>query len=431
MTRTSDVFVLPGDDSIQNHVLATYSVEIDANEDIDRKAAAFAIGQTIGTWTDVPGVTEEMSERHVGRVTSLLPVPPVDLITQIPQRIAYLVQVALPSVNFGYQFPQLLTTLVGNDASTSMQAKLVDVRVPDAMAEALGGPRFGIEGVRHIVGVTNRPLVLNMIKPCTGLTPDQGAEIFYHTALGGPDLIKDDELLGNTSFSPLTDRVRSYLAAADRAFDETGHRTLYVPNITDRSRSLLDNAERAIEAGARAVMVAFPIVGYDMLQYLAERITVPILGHYAGAGMFYEGPSSGMSAAVALGTLPRLAGADLVMMNTPYGGYPLLRSSYLAVSRQLSLPHGVLRRTLPMVGGKVHPGVVERYLNDLGHDIVLSPGGAIQGHPMGPAAGVRAMFQAIDAAVSGVPADTYGSEHEELAVALDLWGYDRVEGGAS
>jgi len=48
--------------------------------------------------------------------------------------------------------------------------------------------------------------------------------------------------------------------------------------------------------------------------------------------------------------------------------------------------------------------------------------GAIQGHPDGAAAGARAMRQALDAAVAGVPLAEKAREHPELQRALDVWG---------
>jgi len=200
----------------QDYLLATYHLEMPAESDILAKAAGYAVGQTIGTWVEVPGVTAEMRDRHRGRVVKVLEAPPVDLTTQAEPVSRYFVQIALPTVNFGPSIPMLLTTSIGNDTSTSVQAKLVDLELPDTLAEALVGPRFGIEGVRKLVGVQDRPLVLNMIKPCTGLTPEQGAAIFYETAVGGVALIKEDELLGNPPFSPVVDRVTAYLAAGER-----------------------------------------------------------------------------------------------------------------------------------------------------------------------------------------------------------------------
>src|SRR3954468_17139828 len=279
----SDMFRLSENIRGQDYLLATYYIELPAEADILAKAASYAVGQTIGTWVEVPGVTAEMRDRHLRRGVKVLEAPPVDLGTQAQETSGYFMQIALPTVNIGPSIPMLLATAIGNDVSTSVQAKLVDIEVPDSLAEELVGPRFGIEGVRKLVGMHDRPLVLNMIKPCTGLTPEAGAQIFYETALGGVDLIKDDELLGNPPFSPVVDRVKAYLAAAERARDVTGRDVVYIVNVSDRPDRLLDTARAAVDAGARAVMVTYSTVGYGTVQSLAEVIGVPVFAHFAAA----------------------------------------------------------------------------------------------------------------------------------------------------
>lgn len=407
----------------QDYVLASYFLELDPSIDILDKSVGFAVGQTLGTWVEVPGVTAEMKARHRGKVVRVLALPPVDLASQIePGPRSYLIQIGLPTVNFGPEFPQLLTTLLGNDASTSVQAKLVDLELPDTFVAQFPGPQFGIDGLRELCGVPDRPLLLNMIKPCTGLTPTDAAKIFYDTALGGIDFIKDDELLGSPEFSPVVERVKLFSAAARSAAEQTGVETIYLPNITTRPDRLLDNAKAAVDAGAKAVMVCFASVGYGMLQAVAETVGVPILGHYATAGMFYEGTRSGMSSTLALGVLPRLAGADLVMLNTPYGGYPMARQQYLMAALALSSDRPHLKPSMPIMGGGVHPGMVHTFVEELGPNLMLAAGGAVQGHPDGAAAGVRAMRQAADAAVAGRDVTDAAAEHPELARALELWG---------
>ena len=228
----------------------------------------------------------------------------------------------------------------------------------------------------NLTGVVDRPLLLNMLKPCTGLAPRDAAAIFKATALGGIDLIKDDELMGNTSYSTVLDRVRLFTAAADEAYDTTGVRTMYLPNISDRPDRMLETAQRAVEAGARALMVAYTTVGLGAIEMLADVVGVPILGHFAGAAPLYGGMTSSSRTGVYLG-------------------------EYLRTAQQLSLPRPHLKPALPIVGGGVHPGTVQRFIGELGTDIVLGVGGAIQGHPDGADAGVRAMRQAVDAALAG------------------------------
>jgi 2,3-diketo-5-methylthiopentyl-1-phosphate enolase len=240
--------------------------------------------------------------------------------------------------------------------------------------------------------------------------------------MGGIDFIKDDELLGSPSFSPVQKRVELFGQAAAAAAEHTGVQTIYIPNVTTRPDKVLDTARSVVDAGAQAIMISFAAVGYGLLQALAETVKVPILGHYATAGMFYEGPRSGLSSTLALGLLPRLAGADLVMLNTPYGGYPMSRHQYLLAALTLSAPRPNLRPAMPIMGGGVHPGMVHTFVSELGPDLMLAAGGAVQGHPDGAAAGVRALRQAADAAVAGVDVRQAAEEHPELAAALRRWG---------
>jgi len=55
-------------------------------------------------------------------------------------------------------------------------------------------------------------------------------------------------------------------------------------------------------------------------------------------------------------------------------------------------------------------------------DLIYAAGGGIMGHPDGPAAGVRSLRQAWEAAVQQIPLATYAATHSELRSALDLFG---------
>lgn len=400
---------------------ATYAFTLPAEADVRAIVRRFAVGQTTGTWVEVPGLTPELREGHEGRVLRLFSVPAADTTTSRPDGpVGYLATIGIPADNVGDSIPMLLNTVIGNDASTSMEAKLVGLEFPDSLLGQFGGPRHGVEGLRALTGVKDRPLLLNMLKPCVGLSPSAAAQIFEDTARGGVDLIKDDELMGNTGYSTVLQRVEAFRAAAERAAQETGKRTIYLPNVTDRPDRMLATARSAVGAGAEALMVAYTTVGYGGMQMLADELGVPILGHFAGAAPFFESAGSGMGGDLACGLLPRLAGADLALVNTPFGGYPITEHSYQQTAQRLTEPLAEVRATMPIVGGGVHPGTVTRYVRDLGNDIVLGVGGAIQGHPMGPAAGATAMFQAMEATRAGVPlAEAPG---EELRAAIARWG---------
>lgn len=408
----------------QNYVIATYYIKLPKETDVFKKASTLAIGQTIGTWIPIPGITDEIREKYMGKVVNIFDVPSLDLATQIDtNEREYIIQIAYPAVNFSTDLPLMITSLLGNDASTSAQVKLLDIEFPEKYASEFEGPLYGIEGIRKFAGIQERPILLNMIKPCTGLTPKEGAKIFYETALGGVDFIKDDELLGNPPYSKPEERVREYKKAAEAAYEETGERVKYFVNVTSGAGEILENIRRVEEAGADGIMVNFAAVGYSVLKEVTEATKLPVLGHAAGSGMFYEGVLNGMSSPLAAGKLARLAGADIVMVNTPYGGYPLNHQKYMQTVAQLVLPFYHLKPSMPSIGGGVHPGMVEKYIGEVGKDIVLAAGGAVQGHPGGAAAGARAMRQAIDIVMSGADFEEAAKEKEELCIALKMWKY--------
>lgn len=409
----------------KEYVIATYYLEMDPDVDIVSRAASFAVGQSVGTWVPVPGVTQKMLEQHMARIVAIYDAPPAELVPDLQAgKRAFFIQIAFPEANFGPQFPMLFTTLLGNDVSTAAQLKLVDLTLSPSFVAGFGGPKFGIAGLREHLGIPERPILLNMIKPCTGFGPEVGATFFAESARGGVDVVKDDELLGNTSFSAMLERVTAYCRAAEQVHEETGHRAVYCPNITDRPERVVENARSAQELGAGMVMINGVSAGLGVIQAVAEAsdVTIPILAHYAGTGTLVENPRAGISSPLLLGKLNRLAGADVAMFGSIYSTYPLLREKYLRTAHMQTMPLYDLKPTMPSVGGGIHPASAARIIEDLGFDVMLAVGGAIQGHPGGTVAGARAMRQAIDAMVAGIPLIEKAKQHPELQKALELWG---------
>jgi 2,3-diketo-5-methylthiopentyl-1-phosphate enolase len=386
----------------RSELVATYLADLPAGREAEA-AEAFAIGQTIGTWVPVPGITDEMRRRYGGRVVEVRPGRPGETIGGEAADDVSVLRIAFPIANFGPQLPMLFTTLLGNDPSTSIGARLVDIDLPAAFVAGFPGPASGTAGWRRLAGVTGRPLLLNMIKPCTGYPPEVGAGFVRAVAAGGPDLIKDDELLADPGFAPVRERARAYARALDEVAANTGRRPRYVANVTTRARDLEATAVAALEGGADALMVNVLAVGLDAFATLAEtRPGVPIFAHTAGIETFTTAPRAGYGHALLLGRLVRLVGADAVLTSTPFAprglGEPVFHATIDAMRGEW---HG-LAPTMPVLGGGLTAGLVGRIVDAVGVDAIIGVGGGIQGHPDGPAAGARAVRQAIDAAV-GAP----------------------------
>ena len=394
----------------RDDVVATYLARLPVGREA-AAAEAFVVGQSIGTWTPVPGVTAEMREMHGGRVERLVRLEPGDAVHGEPVdgEDTWLLEGAFPTVNFGAQFPMLLTTLLGNDPSTSIAARLVDVRLPVSFAAAFPGPAEGRTGWRRITGFLDRPLVINMIKPCTGFPPEVGAGFVEESARGGVDLIKDDELLADPAFARVADRAAAYAARLDRVAQETGHRARYVANVTTRPASLVVTARAAVEAGADAVMVNALAVGLDALQTLAEaKLGVPVLAHTAGIETWTTGTAGAYGHRLLLTRLMRLAGADAVLTSTPHAPRPLEATRYEAVLDGARDGWAGFRPVMPMVGGGLTASHVAPIVDAAGIDVLIGVGGAIQGHPTGTVAGGRAVMAAVQAAASRLAAPAGG-----------------------
>lgn len=386
----------------RSELVATYLAELPPDR-TEAAAEAFATGQSIGTWLPVPGISEEMRRLHGARVIKVGRDHVADELGGESNGNLWMLQVAFPTENFGPQFPMMLTTLVGNDPSTSLSVRLVDVELPEAFRAGFPGPQFGVAGWRRITGVWDRPLLLNMIKPCTGYSPSVGADLLEQPARGGADLIKDDELLADAPFNRVVDRARAYRERLERIAEETGHRARYICNVTDRAHRLIDTARAAVDGGADALMVNALAVGLDPFQALVEsRLGVPILVHTAISDTMTGAVSSGIGQALIFGKFLRLAGADAVFTTTPYARRPPPRPVYEKTLQWMSEPSETHNPTMPMLAGGVTGDMIGPLIRESGIDVILGVGGAIQGHPQGAIAGTRAIRAAIDEAMSSL-----------------------------
>lgn len=417
----------------EQYVIGTYLVGAKLEEDPIIKAASIAIEQTTGSWVDIPEETPELREKYAAKTIGVYEVPDYENMENLHgvSKRWYVMRIAYPVVNFDDNLPLMLSSVMGNIAALP-DLKLIDIEFGKQFVEKFKGPKFGTEGLRKILGVYDRPLLNNMIKPCTGYTPEVGAKLFYDAAVGGVDIIKDDELIaGDTAFNKIEDRVKMNMAAAKKADAEKGETTLYCCNITDEISKIKENAVKAIAAGTNCIMINVVGTGLSALRALAEdpEITVPILAHACGGGAWFTSEFQGMSSHV-LNKMIRLCGADIVVNSSPYGKFDILHSKYLKITQALTSDFYDIKPSMPLYGGGVIPGLVKQTLKDAGIDCILGVGAGIHAHPMGPKAGAIAMREAMDIIMEGKDLRTEAVGKKELEEAIRIWGVyeDGVKG---
>jgi len=426
---TPEAIGLDGID-LEKYIIASYIIKRPKGQNVNYLSRFAAIEQSTGTWVRVPAETAEVRKKHVARVLGVYEAPMLEYVIpkDIKERI-YFVQIGFPVVNIkNMGIPMLLTSVIGN-ISITHGLKLVDLAFPKGWLEDYKGPKFGIDGLRKLLNIPERPLLNNMVKPCTGHTADVAADLVYKAAVGGCDVVKDDELISNPPFNTLEERIVKVMEAVDKADSEKGEKTLYTINITTRFPDMFEYADKMIELGANALMINYLTTGFEALRQIAEdpSIKVPILGHMDFGGTFFGGPWTGMTSMLTFAKLPRICGADTVVIPAPYGKAEILEERYEQNLKTLRYPLQHIKPTLPMPSGGITQGMVEKCIKEAGKDILIGSGGGIHSHPDGPTAGARAFRQAIDAVMQGINVKQYAKDHKELGVALGIWGTGKTK----
>lgn len=426
---TPEAIGLDGID-LEKYIIASFIIKRPKGQNVNYLSRFAAIEQSTGTWVRVPAETAEVRKNHVARVLGVYEIPMYEYM--VPKDIkerSYFVQIGFPVINVKNNgIPMLLTTVIGN-ISITYGLKLVDLAFPKSYLEDYKGPKFGIDGLRSLLKIPKRPLLNNMIKPCTGHTADVAQDLVYKAAVGGCDIVKDDELISNAIFNTLEERITKVMEAVDKADSEKGEKTLYTINITSKFPDMFEYADKMVELGANALMINYLTTGFEALRQLAEdpSIKVPILGHMDFGGTYFGGIWTGMTSMLTFAKLPRICGADTVVIPAPYGKADILDERYEQNLKALRFPLQHIKPTLPMPSGGITQGMVEKCMKEAGNDILIGSGGGIHSHPDGPIAGAKAFRQAIDAVMQGRKVKDVAKEHKELGVALGVWGTGKTK----
>lgn len=338
-----------------------YRVECAASS-IEREAKDLAAEQTVELPRDL--VPDAVAETVIGHIVSIDPV----------SATAFRVRILYPVVTAGGEFTQFLNVVFGN---TSLQpnVRVEDVELDPAMLE-VGGPRFGVSGVRNLLHTESRPLLATALKPM-GLGVEELASLAYRFARGGIDIIKDDHGLTNQSTAPFGERVKRCADAVQQANHETNGHSLYIANVSADFDGIMARAAVARDAGAGGLMAAPGLIGFSAFRALAARngLGLPMVSHPAFLGGRLTSPRAGIAHRVLLGTLQRLAGADMVIFPHVSGRFSFSLADCKDLARGLIEVRPGLGSALPVPAGGMNLSRVSEIVDTYGSDVVLLIGG--------------------------------------------------------
>ena len=412
----------------ENDLIAMYFVEISPQcRNLEHASEEIAKESSIGTWTEIATLSEEIAKK-------LKPS------TYYVNNEKGIIKIAYTKELFEIEnLPQILSAIAGNIYGMKVlkSLRLLDISFPKDIVKAYKGPKFGIEGIRKLTKVKDRPLLGTIVKPKVGLNEVEHAGICGDAWTGGLDIVKDDENLTSMTFNKFEKRIKETLKTRDKAENQTGERKFYMPNITAPLSIMKKRADYVTENGGEYVMIDILTVGFSALQEIRDYLddkNIVIHAHRAMHAALTRNKKHGMTM-LALSKLMRLIGMDQLHTGTVIGKMEggkkeVLECNKILTAQKISDNNitmlnqnwGNIKPTLPVASGGLSPLHIPDLVKILGIDMVYQFGGGCHGHPDGTNAGAKAIRQAIEAILEGSTLKEYAVKNIELAKAIEKWG---------
>ena len=403
---------------------------LDTAYPLQEAAAALAREQSCGAFAAAAGLGDVAAReaRAAARVEALEDLGPVAAPAlphagrrSEPHRRAALT-LSWPLETLGASVPNLMTTVAGNlfERPEAAGLKLTALRLPRAFAAAYPGPAFGITGTRRLAGVEGRPLIGAIVKPSVGYAPAQTATLTHLLCGAGVDFIKDDALQADGPSCPFEERVRAVLDVVDEHAQRTGRRVMVAFNLTGSVDEMRARHDLVLELGGTCLMVSLNAVGLAGLEALRRHSQLPIHGDRAGWGLYDRHPMLGI-AFPAWQVFWRLLGCDQMHLNGFGNALCEPDASVVQSARACQAPLFAQKpmAVMPVLSaGQTARQVPATWASLQNTDLIYAAGGGIMTHPDGPGAGVAALREAWEAAMSGTPLAVFARTRPALAAAL-------------
>lgn len=409
--------------------MITLTYRIETAGSVEAMADKIASDQSTGTFVPVPGETEELKARVAARVLAIRPLEdaktpgwPEVAEDHGPLKRAD-VDIAFPLDAIGTDLSALMTIAIGGVYSIKGMTgiRIVDLKLPAEFKGAHPGPQFGVTGSRKLTGVEGRPIIGTIVKPALGLRPHETAELVGELIASGVDFIKDDEKLMSPAYSPLKDRVAAIMPLILDHEQKTGKKVMYAFGISHADPDeMMRNHDLVLKAGGNCAVVNINSVGFGGMSFLRKRSGLVLHAHRNGWDILTRNPATGLDFKV-YQQFWRLLGVDQFQINGIRVKYWEPDESFVESFKAVSTP--LFDETdcpLPVAGSGQWGGQAPETYQRTGRttDLLYLCGGGIVSHPGGPAAGVRAVQQAWQAAAADIPLETYAKDHPELAASI-------------
>jgi ribulose-bisphosphate carboxylase large chain len=387
----------------KNDLICEFYVE-PVHMSLKEAAGEIAAESSIGTWIETK-TTKQYVKRLAAKVFE---------INGNNIKIAYPAELFEPG-----NMPNILSSVAGNVFGLKgvKNLRLNDIHFPERLLKSFKGPKYGIDGIRKLLKISQRPLLGTIIKPKLGLRTEDHAKVAYEAWIGGVDIVKDDENLSSQAFNKFKKRLEKTLKMKKLAEKETGEKKVYIINVTAETEEMLRRAKMVESYGNEYIMVDIITVGWSSLQTLRNKnFNLVLHAHRAGHGAITRNPNHGIAMKV-IAKLARIIGVDQLHIGTVVGKMFETKKEVLENCIALKEKMWKFKQVMPVASGGLHVRHIPELLKIFGCDVVIQMGGGI--HALGTKTGAKAVRDALEATLQNIPLNEYARTHPELKKALE------------
>lgn len=295
------------------------------------------------------------------------------------------------------QLSQLFNLVYAN-VSMYFGVRLMGLHLPQSLLASFAGPRHGIQGLRRLLNVPDRPLLCTVVKP-RGLELTQMTRILTSFVDGGGDILKDDQNLFDRDLAAFEERVSRCADALVSANQRRGDRPcLYFPHLAGPDEELEERAQIIRRLGLKGALFCPMILGLDRSRRLAQESGLALMAHPAYTGSLTNRRHDGIEHGVLMGTFFRLMGADIVAATGFGGRFAYTKRQCDGMVGLMTSSLGDLKPALPAPAGGMHldgiAALVERY----GKNLMMLVGGDLLGRPPSVRDATREFVKALERA---------------------------------
>lgn len=414
----------------EDHIYATYFVRSD--RPIDEIAANFSLFQTLG-YEDFTGFNLNVDQNVINTYRAeVASIDPTESHQTGHFSIAFPIKIFPESVGLS----QIISVIAGDlfAMDEALNLRLSNVKFPKDFLKRFSGPNFGIEGMRKLVNVFERPILCVIVRPNIGCNLEEFSKICYDAALGGADFIKDDEKLFDIDICKLKDRILRVNEVLEKAYKSTNKKTIYIVNLTGPISNIIKLFEELDKDAIRMAMLNIFTIGFEGVDYIINHLNtrIPFHAHQCLHASFTRCRCHGIRLNV-LTLFARLIGIDVFSFGCLGGLLETDMSEMNNSIKSATVELGHIKPMLPAISHGITIGNLEKNIRNFGNDLFIKAAEGIYGHPKGTKAGVKAFLQAIEIyskklnLVNEIKKRKFWkSKYKELSQAIEKWDYHKI-----